>query len=90
MDSIQFREEVLKSSMRRYRKKICPEKASAERWLEIHETAHNLGIPSNATMLYGHIENYSHRIDHMERLRDLQDRTRRLQCIHPSEVQKSK
>jgi aminodeoxyfutalosine synthase len=57
------------------RKVICPEKASAERWLEIHEEAHNLGIPSNATMLYGHIENYAHRIDHMTRLRELQDKT---------------
>jgi len=57
------------------RKKICPEKATAERWLEIHATAHSLGIPSNATMLYGHIENYSHRISHMSRLRELQDRT---------------
>jgi len=57
------------------RKKICPEKTTAERWLEIHETAHRSGIPSNATMLYGHIENYSHRIDHMSRLRELQDRT---------------
>lgn len=57
------------------RKRICPEKASAERWLEIHEVAHSLGIPSNATMLYGHVENYAHRIDHMARLRDLQDRT---------------
>ncbi len=57
------------------RKKICPEKTSSELWLSIHETAHNLGIPSNATILYGHIENYSQRIDHMERLRKLQDRT---------------
>ncbi|MFO7621787.1 MAG: aminofutalosine synthase MqnE [Bacteroidales bacterium] len=57
------------------REKICPGKTSSERWLEIHEIAHNLGIKSNATMLYGHIESYSHRIDHMERLRKLQDRT---------------
>jgi aminodeoxyfutalosine synthase len=41
----------------------------------MHETAHSLGMPSNATMLYGHIENYAHRIDHMNRLRELQDKT---------------
>jgi aminodeoxyfutalosine synthase len=57
------------------RKMICDEKASSELWLKIHETAHQLGIPSNATMLYGHMETYAHRIDHLERLRSLQDRT---------------
>lgn len=57
------------------RNKICPEKTSSADWLEIHETAHRLGIPSNATMLYGHIETPQQRIDHMDRLRDLQDRT---------------
>ena len=57
------------------RNKICNDKASSDEWLAIHETAHKLGIPSNATMLYGHIENYAHRIDHMNRLRELQDRT---------------
>ncbi len=57
------------------RKLICDEKASSELWLTIHETAHTLGIPSNATMLYGHMETYAHRIDHLERLRSLQDRT---------------
>lgn len=50
-------------------------KPGGETWLKIHEVAHNCGIPSNATMLYGHIENYRHRIDHMEKLRELQDRT---------------
>lgn len=54
---------------------ICNDKCSSDEWLTIHETAHNLGMHTNATMLYGHIENYSHRIDHMERLRQLQDRT---------------
>jgi len=44
------------------RKLICDEKSSSELWLRIHETAHRLGIPSNATMLYGHIETYAHRI----------------------------
>lgn len=57
------------------RAEICPEKTGSKRWLEIHEAAHELGIPSNATILYGHIENYSHRIDHLTRLRDLQDKT---------------
>jgi aminodeoxyfutalosine synthase len=57
------------------RREICKEKTSSERWLHIHEAAHRAGIPSNATMLYGHIESYSHRIDHMERLRTLQDKT---------------
>jgi aminodeoxyfutalosine synthase len=57
------------------RKEICEDKCTSEEWLMIHETAHRLGIPSNATMLYGHIETFAHRIDHMERLRSLQDRT---------------
>jgi aminodeoxyfutalosine synthase len=56
------------------RKQICPTKASTESWFEIHETAHRLGMTSNATMLYGHIENYKHRIKHMLLLRDSQDR----------------
>jgi aminodeoxyfutalosine synthase len=57
------------------RKQICEDKCTAEEWLAIHETAHKLGMPSNATMLYGHIEKFEHRIDHMNRLRDLQDKT---------------
>ncbi|WP_298741095.1 aminofutalosine synthase MqnE [uncultured Chitinophaga sp.] len=57
------------------RAKICHDKVDADGWLEIHKTAHQLGMVTNATMLYGHIENYSHRIDHMERLRQLQDET---------------
>jgi len=56
------------------RQEICATKASSENWLEIHETAHRMGITSNATMLYGHIENYRHRIKHMSLLRDSQDR----------------
>ena len=47
----------------------------AEGWLKIHEQAHKLGMHTNATILYGHIENYAHRIDHMSRLRNLQDTT---------------
>lgn len=57
------------------RKEICEDKCTAAEWLEIHETAHKLGMPSNATMLYGHIETYKHRVDHMNRLRELQDKT---------------
>ncbi|HVM90262.1 MAG TPA: aminofutalosine synthase MqnE [Puia sp.] len=57
------------------REKICADKVDAEGWLNIHQTAHKMGMHSNATMLYGHIEKYRHRIDHMERLRKLQDET---------------
>jgi aminodeoxyfutalosine synthase len=71
------------------RKMICDEKASSDLWLNIHETAHNLGIASNATMLYGHIENYGHRIDHLERLRQLQDRTGGFNAFIPLKYKKS-
>ncbi len=54
---------------------ICPDKVDADGWLKIHETAHREGMHTNATMLYGHVETYAHRIDHMERLRQLQDQT---------------
>lgn len=57
------------------REQICDDKVDANGWLHIHEAAHNLGMHTNATMLYGHIEKYRHRIDHMRRLRELQDRT---------------
>ncbi len=65
------------------RNKICPDKANADRWLEIHKAVHNAGLRSNATILYGHIENYQHRIDHMSRLRDLQDNTGGFQTFIP-------
>ena len=65
------------------RNRICPEKISGERWLEIMELAHAAGIPTNATMLYGHVENFADRIDHMEKLRRLQDRTRGFQVFIP-------
>lgn len=55
------------------RKKICPEKCSSEEWLAVHRAAHNMGIPTNCTMLYGHIETLEQRIDHLVRLRSLQD-----------------
>jgi aminodeoxyfutalosine synthase len=57
------------------RQQICEDKVDADGWLNIHKVAHNLGMHSNATLLYGHIEKYWHRIDHMERLRQLQDQT---------------
>ena len=57
------------------RQQICEDKVDADGWLHIHKVAHNLGMHSNATLLYGHIEKYWHRIDHMERLRQLQDET---------------
>lgn len=65
------------------RAKICPEKASAQKWLDIHSTAHQMGITSNATMLYGHIENYKDRVQHMEAIRDLQDQTHGFNCFIP-------
>ncbi|HNA01854.1 MAG TPA: aminofutalosine synthase MqnE [Ferruginibacter sp.] len=57
------------------REHICADKVDADGWLAIHEAAHKLGMHSNATMLYGHIEKFEHRVDHMRRLRELQDRT---------------
>ena len=57
------------------REQICADKVDAEGWLAIHRAAHRLGMHSNATMLYGHIEKPWHRVDHMERLRSLQDQT---------------
>ncbi len=59
----------------RVRRKICPKKISGERWLQVHETAHRLGLPTNATMLYGHIETHEERVEHLLALRELQDRT---------------
>jgi len=65
------------------RKEICDDKCSSEEWLSLHQTAHETGIPSNATMLYGHIESYSHRVDHMDRLRKLQDQTKGFNTFIP-------
>ncbi len=65
------------------RKKICADKVDADGWLKIHATAHKLGLHSNATMLYGHIEQYWHRVDHMSRLRNLQDETGGFQTFIP-------
>ncbi|MFI3295111.1 MAG: CofH family radical SAM protein [Rikenellaceae bacterium] len=57
------------------REVICPEKCSAQQWLSVHETAHRLGLTTNATMLYGHIESDEDIIDHLDRLREQQDRS---------------
>jgi aminodeoxyfutalosine synthase len=71
------------------RKKICDEKTSSALWLSIHETSHRSGIPSNATMLYGHIETYAHRIDHMNRIRLLQDKTGGFNAFIPLKYKKA-
>lgn len=65
------------------RAEICGDKCTTAQWLEIHQTAHELGLKSNCTMLYGHLENYSHRVDHMNRLRELQDKTGGFNCFIP-------
>lgn len=65
------------------REQICADKVDANGWLRIHEAAHQLGMHSNATMLYGHIEKYEHRIDHMRRLRELQDKTKGFNTFIP-------
>lgn len=71
------------------RKEICDEKISSNLWLKIHETAHKTGLPSNATMLYGHKENYTHRIDHLNRLRKLQDKTNGFNTFIPLKYRKA-
>jgi len=65
------------------RKQLCSEKASSEKWLTMHKQAHRVGLPSNATMLYGHIEKYHHRIDHLEKIRTLQDETQGFNAFIP-------
>jgi aminodeoxyfutalosine synthase len=70
------------------RQRLCPEKPTGDAWLRIHEAAHKCGIPSNATMLYGHIEKYEHRIDHMLKLRDLQDKTGGFNAFIPLKFRK--
>jgi aminodeoxyfutalosine synthase len=72
------------------RKKICGAKSSSEIWLKVHEKAHQIGIPSNATMLYGHIEQYEHRIEHLHLLRDLQDRTKGFNAFIPLKFRNKK
>ena len=65
------------------RSKICAHKTSGQRWLDLSEKVHKAGIPTNATMLYGHIESYEDRIDHLIKLRELQQRTGGFKCFIP-------
>ncbi len=65
------------------RHRISPDKATADEYLEVHRVAHRLGLRTNATMLYGHIETFAHRVDHLLRLRALQDETKGLQAFIP-------
>jgi aminodeoxyfutalosine synthase len=72
--------EILRKEVR---DRICPEKISGERWLEVIETVHQGGLKTNATMLFGHVEEYADRVDHLARLRKLQDRTAGFQAFIP-------
>ncbi|MGW8256275.1 MAG: aminofutalosine synthase MqnE [Thermoguttaceae bacterium] len=65
------------------RSRICPRKINAQTWLSVHRLAHQLGLRSNATMLYGHLETIEHRVDHLLQLRELQDRTAGFQAFIP-------
>lgn len=65
------------------RKKLCPEKISSQKWLAIHKIAHQLGIKSNCTLLFGHIETWEDRLRHLEALRNLQDETQGFLCFIP-------
>ncbi|MFM2155361.1 MAG: aminofutalosine synthase MqnE [Bacteroidota bacterium] len=71
------------------RLEIAGDKCDSNKWLEIHQTAHECGIRSNCTMLYGHIETYEHRVDHMRRLRELQDQTKGFQTFIPLKFRNS-
>ena len=70
----------------RVRKLLFNQKIGAKTWFEVHTTAHRLGIPTNATMLYGHIETYEERVVHMMKLREAQDETRRIPHLHSARV----
>jgi aminodeoxyfutalosine synthase len=65
------------------RKRISDDKATGEQWLEVHRVAHAMGLRSNATMLYGHIETFEHRVHHLLELRKLQDETKGFQAFIP-------
>jgi aminodeoxyfutalosine synthase len=77
--------EIFDEEVREY---LCKGKVTSDQWLEIHEKWHNKGKESNATMLFGHVETRAHRIDHMLRLRDLQDRTGGFNAFIPLVYQK--
>ena len=68
---------------KKVRDKICPEKISGERWLEVIEEVHNAGLKSNATMLFGHLEEYPDRVEHLRLIREMQDRTGGFQSFIP-------
>jgi aminodeoxyfutalosine synthase len=77
---------VQKSLHQRSERKYVPirsDKIDGKGWLDIHKAAHHLGMHSNATMLYGHLENYAHRVDHMEQLRQVQDETKGFNTFIP-------
>lgn len=65
------------------RKQVCPNKISGQGWLDVMEKAHNMGLKSNATMLFGHIEKPRHRVDHIIKIRELQKKTRGFQSFIP-------
>jgi len=65
------------------RSRICAHKTSGERWLELSEKVHRSGVPTNATMLYGHVESHEDRVDHLVKLRELQDKTGGFKCFIP-------
>lgn len=67
----------------RVRDQVCPSKISADEWLGVHKTAHRCGLPTNATMLYGHVETVEERVDHLIRLREAQDETGGFQAFIP-------
>ncbi|HPH86382.1 MAG TPA: aminofutalosine synthase MqnE [Ferruginibacter sp.] len=71
------------------REQIAADKVNGDGWLQIHEIAHNMGMHSNATMLYGHIEKFEHRVDHMSRLRTLQDKTKGFNTFIPLKFRNS-
>jgi len=65
------------------RQQICPQKTRSQVWLDIHNEAHNMGIKTNCTMLFGHVENYLDRVKHLQKLRDLQDKSGGFNCFIP-------
>jgi len=65
------------------RDQLCEHKANSHKWIEVHRTAHEIGLKTNCTMLYGHVESAYHRIDHLMRLRELQDQTGGFQTFIP-------
>ena len=73
---------------KKVRDRLCPEKISGEEWLPIMRDVHRSGLKSNATMLYGHVESHRDRVDHMRRLRELQDETGGFQVFIPLAFQK--